>query len=227
MINKPKILIYQNEDTSLLIEYLQANDFAVVSKTFPGIEDALAEKDFDLCILDYYLNASDRLKLLRLATAAEDNKPIIFLSREATYENIVTALTEGADDFIALPCNFAEVIARIQALLRRSGIQIRSIEKVYNIGNTVFDTQTNLLVVNTLKVKLTKKEARIMTILCAHKNEVVSRSLIVKYGWQKDNYFNRQVLHVYMTKLREYLQADTSLDIKTIYGEGYSLCVRA
>ena len=49
MINKPKILIYQNEDTSLLIEYLQANDFTVVSKAFPGIEDALAEKDFDLC----------------------------------------------------------------------------------------------------------------------------------------------------------------------------------
>ena len=53
MINKPKILICQNEDTSLLIEYLQANDFTVVSKAFPGIEDALAEKDFDLCILDY------------------------------------------------------------------------------------------------------------------------------------------------------------------------------
>lgn len=223
MIDKTRILVYQSEDNNALLDYLQANDFNIVTVNPQLLEGALREGYYDLCILDHCPDTFDNLKLLKAAANTSSARPILFISRQSRYEAIIEALNEGADDYIVRPCNYGEVIARIRALIRRSGITVRAVEDEYKLGNTTFNTETGLLIVNGVRLKLSKKEALIMALLFAYKGEVLSRDMLLRQGWQRDDYYNSRALDVYMSKLRGYLRADMTIEIKTISGAGYSL----
>ena len=87
----------------------------------------------------------------------------------------------------------------------------------------MFDTQKQLLTIEGQQTKLTTKESELLALLCAHANEILQRDFALKTIWIDDNYFNARSMDVYITKLRKYLKADSSIEIIDIHGKGYKL----
>ena len=94
---------------------------------------------------------------------------------------------------------------------------------MYKIGRFTFDTQKQVLAIDDKSTKLTTKESELLSLLCAHVNEILERNFALKTIWIDDNYFNARSMDVYITKLRKHLKDDPSIEIINIHGKGYKL----
>ena len=94
---------------------------------------------------------------------------------------------------------------------------------MYKIGKFTFDTQKQVLMIEDKITKLTTKESELLSLLCAHVNEILERNFALKTIWIDDNYFNARSMDVYITKLRKHLKDDPSIEIINIHGKGYKL----
>ena len=94
---------------------------------------------------------------------------------------------------------------------------------MYKIGKFTFDTQKQVLMFEDKVTKLTTKESELLSLLCAHVNEILERNFALKTIWIDDNYFNARSMDVYITKLRKHLKDDPSIEIINIHGKGYKL----
>ena len=93
----------------------------------------------------------------------------------------------------------------------------------YKLGNFFFDTQKQTLTIGDKVTKLTTKECELLSLLCAHANEILERNYALKTIWVDDNYFNARSMDVYITKLRKLLKDDPGIEIINIHGKGYKL----
>ena len=149
--------------------------------------------------------------------------PIIFLTAKSLKEDILEGFKIGADDYITKPFSMEELVFRIEAILRRvKGKKGKEIT-MYKIGKFTFDTQKQVLMIDDTATKLTTKESELLSLLCAHVNEILERNFALKTIWIDDNYFNARSMDVYITKLRKHLKADPSIEIINIHGKGYKL----
>lgn len=147
--------------------------------------------------------------------------PIMFISSAAENMNIVTAMTMGADDFIAKPFDLGVMVAKIQALLRRSydfAADIGTIE----LRGAVLNTGDATLTYNGERIDLTKNEYRILETLFESRGKVVSRETLMNKLWETDSYVDENALSVNIMRLRKKLeQAGLSDFITTKVGRGY------
>lgn len=147
--------------------------------------------------------------------------PIMFISSMSDNMNIVTAMTMGADDFIAKPFDLGVLVAKIQALLRRSydfAADIGTIE----VRGAVLNTGDATLTFNGRKIDLTKNEYRILETLFESRGKVVSRETLMNKLWETDSYVDENALSVNIMRLRKKLeQAGLSDFIGTKVGRGY------
>lgn len=146
--------------------------------------------------------------------------PIIFLSSADDQMNQVMAMSMGADDFIAKPFDLTILLAKIQALLRRSyqyGHQATS----FSLGDRRFLPVENLIE-GTPNVLLTPNESRILLLLLEQRGKVVARETIIEALWQSDEFIDNNTLAVNMTRLRKKL-ASSGIDdlIQTVKNKGY------
>ena len=149
--------------------------------------------------------------------------PIIFISAADFDQNAVRALMIGADDYLTKPFSMEELLLRIEAILRRvKGKKMKDIP-FYKLGNFLFDTQKQTLAIGDKVTKLTTKECELLSLLCAHANEILERNYALKTIWVDDNYFNARSMDVYITKLRKLLKDDPGIEIINIHGKGYKL----
>ena len=180
---------------------------------------------YDLFIVDIMmerLSGFDFAKRLRNSSTTEET-PIIFCSALNGEDDTVMGLNIGADDYITKPFSMEELVFRIEAILRRvKGKKGREIT-MYKIGNFTFDTQKQVLMIGDKITKLTTKESELLSLLCAHVNEILERNYALKTIWIDDNYFNARSMDVYITKLRKHLKDDPSIEIINIHGKGYKL----
>lgn len=147
--------------------------------------------------------------------------PIIFISSMSDNMNIVMAMNMGGDDFIAKPFDLTVMVAKVQALLRRSysfGGSMNVIEHqgiILNLSDATLEYQQT-------KIELTKNEFKIMQLLLENKGKIVSRYDIMERLWQSDSYIDDNTLTVNVTRLRKRL-SDMNLSnfIKTKKGIGY------
>ena len=86
-------------------------------------------------------------------------------------------------------------------------------------------SQRQILSIGEKQTKLTTKESELLSLLCAHANDVLQRELALKTIWIDDNYFNARSMDVYITKLRKHLKDDPSIEINNVHGKGYRLIV--
>lgn len=222
----PRILIYQDEDCSIMADYLQFYGFDVITSTEEDIAQKIKECNYDLCILGHYkTNLPGDLRLLSALRKIDNKVPVIFISDQARYEYVLEAFDAGVDDYIIRPYNLEELIRRIKAILRRCGIKVRAIELTYQIGNYVFNTENNTLTIDNVEINLTNKESKTLALLCAYKDELLSRKILMQHIWTDDNYFNKRSLDVHMCNLRNYLKMDKRVVIETKRGVGYSLVI--
>lgn len=222
----PRILVYQDEDCSIMTDYLQFYGFDVITSTEEDIIPKIKSCNYDLCILSHYkANLPGDLRLLTALRKVDNKAPVILVSDQSRYEYILDAFDAGVDDYVIRPYNLEELIRRIKAVLRRCGVKVRAIELTYQIGKYVFNTEDNTLVINGAETKLTSKESKTLALLCAYQNELLPRKVLMQHIWTDDNYFNKRSLDVHMCNLRNYLKMDKRISIETRRGIGYSLVI--
>lgn len=149
------------------------------------------------------------------------NVPIIFISSSADNMNIVMAMNMGADDFIAKPFDANVLIAKVQALLRRS-YDFAASSPVLSHRGAFLNTGDNSLVYDGVKIDLTKNEYRILLCLLESKGKVVSREKLMERLWETDSFVDENALSVNINRLRKKLDSAGLEDfISTKFGVGY------
>lgn len=147
--------------------------------------------------------------------------PIIFISSAADNMNIVMAMNMGADDFIAKPFDQSVLIAKTQALLRRT-YDFASVVSVIEHRGALLHTGDNTLTYQNEKIPLTKNEYRILLSLMENKGKVVSRERLMEQLWETDSFVDENTLTVNVGRLRKKLDsAGLNEFITTKFGVGY------
>ena len=149
--------------------------------------------------------------------------PIIFLTAKSMKEDTLRGFDIGADDYITKPFNMEELVARINAVLRRSSLVSESHYDDIKIGAFIFNPKKQILSKDDFSVNLTTKESELLTLLFKNKNDILERNHALKAIWGDDNYFNGRSMDVYIAKLRKYLKHDEKIQIINVHGRGFKL----
>ena len=226
MEEKLRILLCEDDENlgMLLREYLQAKgyDADLCPDGEQGYKAFLRNK-YDMCVFDVMMPIKDGFTLAQEVRSANSEIPIIFLTAKTLKEDILEGFKLGADDYITKPFSMEELTLRIEAILRRVRGKKNKERTVYHIGKFTFDTQKQILTFEGVPTKLTTKESELLSLLCAHANEILQRDFALKTIRIDDNYFNARSMDVYITKLRKHLKPDPSIEIINIHGKGYKL----
>ncbi|MEJ6505115.1 MAG: response regulator transcription factor [Crocinitomicaceae bacterium] len=222
---KIKILLVE-DDVNLgvvISDHLKSTDYDVVCAE-DGAEGLVKfnEGDFNLCILDVMLPKLDGFSLAQDIRKVNAEIPILFLTAKSMTEDKIKGFEAGGDDYLTKPFSLQEFQLRVKALLKRVRIETKKVEEMlFSMGNYTYDTENQVLSINNLPKTLTKKEAQILKLLYRHKNQVISREIILKGVWGQDDYFVGRSLDVFITKLRKYFSGDPRIIISNLHGVGF------
>ena len=197
------------------VPYLTAGDCAEAEKT-------LREKSVDLVVLDRMLPDGDGLDLCR-KIRERYQIPVLLLSALGEVEDRVEGLNSGADDYLPKPFQFAELIARVRALLRRpnTGPKKTSDEEI-NSGNLRILPQQRRVYQSGDEVELTPKEFELLHFLVAQKGRVFSKDDLVSHLWGSDFDGFTNTVEVHISALRQKLGDEKRRMIRTVRGVGYA-----
>ncbi len=209
---------------SRLKEYLESKNFWVDEAKIPKeAYNLFYWQKYNLCLFDIKLAAHDVFMLAKKIRAKDNNVPIIFLV--STNENILKGFNTGADDCIQKPFNPAELLVRIEAVLRRSSQNTEDNTVEFTIGKYFFNKDKRTLIKGEHLYKLTPKETQLMHLLVLNKNKLLERSFALKTIWREDSHFTGRSMDVFITKLRKYIQHDNKLEIINVHGSGFKLVI--
>ncbi len=227
-MSKLRVLVVEDDPNlgTLLTEYLKAKNFETTLAT-NGQEgyDKYKEKEYDLLLLDVMMPVKDGFTLAQEIRSVDANVPIIFLTARSMKEDTLKGFEAGADDYLAKPFTMEVLLARINAVLRRSGALDQAEEKVFQVGEFVFDSEHQLLKRFGDERKLTTKESGLLMLLAKNRGKVLDRDAALRFLWGDDNYFNGRSMDVYIAKLRKYLKEDEKVEIVNVHGQGFKLLV--
>lgn len=195
------------------LEAVCAEDFRDVLGEFARVQPHLVLLDITLPFFNGYHWCGEIRRLSRV--------PIIFISSAADNMNIVMAMSMGADDFIAKPFDGSVLMAKIQALLRRS-YDFAAATPLLEHRGAFLDTGDNSLTYGGERIALTKNEYRILLCLMENKGRVVSREKLMERLWETDSFVDENTLTVNVGRLRKKLDAAGLAGfIATKFGVGY------
>ena len=223
-----RILLIEDDENLgyVLKEYLQMHDYEVdwVTDGEKGISK-FQENRYDLSVIDIMLPKVDGFSVAEQIRRINDNVPFIFLTAKTLKVDKLKGFNHGCDDYIVKPVDEELLIARINAVIRRTATQpaLDFSSSVYQIGRSEFDYQNRTITTDGFSHQITEKEATLLRMLCEHKNKLLDRRRALEAIWGDPNYFNRRSMDVYITKLRKYLQADPEVTIKNVHGRGFVL----
>lgn len=222
-----RILITEDDPNlgQILSEYLELKGFqTLLCKDGEEGGKMFAREKFDLCILDLMMPKKDGFTLASEIRAKDEETPIIFLTAKSMQEDIIKGFKIGADDYITKPFSMEELLARIQAVIKRtSGSRADDFPQEYVLGGIKYYYTENRLVKPAGEIKLTTKENELLRIFLENLNKTVDRSVALKRIWKDDSYFNARSMDVYIAKLRKHLKDIENLKILTIHGEGFRM----
>jgi two-component system response regulator PhoP len=180
---------------------------------------AANEYPLDIAVVDLGLPKLSGLDLIRKARAAGKKFPILILTARDRWQDKVEGLDAGADDYVAKPFHFQEVLARMQALLRRSGGWASS---SLTCGPVVLDTRAQTVTVDGRPVDLTTFEYRILEHMMLRAGDVISKTELTERLYDQDFERDSNVIEVFIGRLRRKLDPDETLHpIETLRGRGY------
>ncbi len=228
MKSSPSILLAEDDENLgyILKEYLEMNDYTVLL-----VQDGEAavmlfnQHDFDICILDVMMPKLDGFGAAKQIKRINEHIPIMFLTAKSLKVDKLKGFKIGADDYIVKPIDEEELIARINAVVRRTKMAtVRPLEQTtFHIGNYLFDYSNQQLIINQTKNVITTKEAEILKALCENQGRILERKATLRALWGESDYFNRRSMDVFISKLRKYLRHDPNIKIRNVHGKGFVL----
>jgi len=179
----------------------------------------LSLNSYDLVLLDLGLPDADGRELLRRLRAAEIRLPVLILTARGSVEDRVRGLNEGADDYLGKPFAFSELVARINALLRR-GHHDRAL--TLKVGDLELDVPRRQLRRGERRIELTAREFGVLELLMRHAGEIVTRTMLAEHVWG-DHYDSlSNLIEVFINRLRRKIEEDSAPRLlHTIRGAGY------
>lgn len=219
-----KILVVEDEKkvAGFIKRGLEEDSYQVVV-THDGVDGLklALEEDYSLVILDVMLPKKDGLTVIKELRAAGRLVPVLMLTARDTTEDIVSGLDAGSDDYLTKPFAFAELLARVRALLRR-GEQDRGAEILF--ADLRLDPVAHKVWRGGTEIDLTAKEYGLLEYMMRNPETVLSRAMIAEHVWDYafDSFTN--IIDVYVNYLRKKVDKDyPSKLIHTVRGQGYIL----
>jgi DNA-binding response OmpR family regulator len=221
-----KILLVEDDANlgSITSQYLKAKGFNCHWEENGELGyQSFVKNEYDLVILDVMMPVKDGFSTAKDIRGIDKNIPIIFLTAKSMKEDTLKGFEIGGDDYITKPFNMDELVARINAILKRVSTDSNSYFDDLEIGKLTFNPKMQILSMGDFSVTLTTKESDLLTLLYRNKNNILDRNHALKAIWGDDNYFNGRSMDVYIAKLRKYLKQDDQIQIINVHGMGFKL----
>jgi len=181
---------------------------------------------FDCLIIDRILPGADGLEIVDALRKKGDETPILILSALDKVEDRVAGLKRGGDDYLTKPFAFAELLARVEALLRRA--DPGKVETHLQVGDLELDLLSRLVTVAGAPVELQPREFQLLSYLMRHEGQVVTRTMLLENVWEYNFDPQTNVVDVHISRLRQKLDPDGDTKrIETVRGAGYRLVADA
>ncbi|MDR2832404.1 MAG: response regulator transcription factor [Streptococcaceae bacterium] len=220
-----KLLLVEDEPfISLPMEQMLKKEKYVIDVAMDGQVgfDFALTNSYDLIILDIMLPKMNGLEILTAIRQNNIQTPVLLLTAKSQVSDKIKGLDAGADDYLAKPFDFQELLARVRALLRRN-VELEETNYL-TFGNVCLDLSTNEMKNDSLRTQITLKEAPILALLIRRQKSTTSKELIIHKVWPYDCDVLENVVEQYISNLRKSLaQIKADIKIKTIRGLGYRL----
>jgi len=220
------LLVEDDEDIGEMLQLsLQSNDIAVrwcvdVMKA----QECLHDSTPDIILLDWMLPGISGPDWVKFLKNQEENKriPIIMLTARSAEEDKISGLETGADDYVTKPFSVQELIARMKAVLRRSGVNSET--DIISIGPLFIDPSSHRVAINNIDVMMSPTEYKLLYFFASNPNKVFSRNQLLDNVWGDNVYVEDRTVDVHIRRLRRILDAQGCAElVQTVRGFGYKL----
>lgn len=220
-----RLLLVEDEDeiAEYVAQGLREEGF-IVERAANGHdgEKAICGSKWDLVILDWWLPGPNGMALLSTLRSKDTSTPVLFLTARDAVRERVDALRAGADDYLCKPFAFEELLARADALVRRSARGATE----WRYEDVILDMSTNNAQRAGISLPLTAREQALLLFFLRHPGEDLSRSLLYEHVWHDEFDGLSNTLEVHVMELRRKLEALGPRIIQTVRGKGYRLGAR-
>jgi DNA-binding response OmpR family regulator len=229
MEKKIRILVVEDDPNlgSLLTEYLIAKGHqATLAENGQKGFELFFKNQYDFLVLDVMMPVKDGFTLAQEIRKVNKDVPILFLTAKSMKEDTLEGFKAGADDYMTKPFSMDELLARMNAILRRiRGANDPDENPIFSLGHIKFDHKKQELNHDGQVQRLTTKENELLKLLAGNTNSIVERNFALTAVWGDDSYFNGRSMDVYIAKLRKYLASDPRVEIVNIHGRGFKLII--
>ncbi len=217
-----RALVIEDEPTlrSQIVSELRTQGFAI-DETGDGVEGRYlaTEMPVDIAIVDLGLPGANGIEIIRAVRDQDRRYPILILTARTRWQDKVEGLEAGADDYLVKPFHVPELMARVRALLRRSGGWADS---TLHFDGLSIDTRSQQVCIDDTVVNLTAFEYRVLEYLALHAGDVISKTMLLEHLYDEDSDHDPNILEVFVKRLRQKLDPNKQLNpIETQRGRGY------
>jgi two-component system, OmpR family, response regulator CssR len=229
MNNSRKILLVEDDESLgyLLSEYLKMKSFDIRwEKNGISALDTLKKDYFDLIILDVMMPEMDGFTLANKIKQQFTEIPFIFLTARSLKIDVLKGFSLGAVDYLKKPIDEEELVVRLNTLLNTLSVKksVSNDSNVFLLGDYIYKKDQLQLVYKDDSIqKLTFRENKLLYLLVLKQNELCTHKEILNSIWGKNDFFNKKSLNVFISRLRKYLNKDTSISIENIHNLGFVL----
>lgn len=218
-----KILIIEDDERTRLFIQKGLKEAGFLTEMANNGEDGLwkaSSGDFDLIVSDIMMPKLDGISLLKKLRDSNVNTPVLFLSAKSDTEARIAGLEGGADDYLVKPFSFTELLARVNAILRRSTAQVKN--NILSIDDLELNLKTKKVTRGGKTINIQPLEFSLLAFLIEHKGSVVSKTMIIEGVWDFNFDPQTNVIESRICRLREKIDRPFNKKlIQTIRGFGY------
>lgn len=225
----PRLLIVEDDpelSTGLLL-YLESQGYEVtlVNDGEKGLQQAVSLPGFDLIVLDARLPGRSGFDVLREARSQGVSTPVLMLTGLGGHDDKMRGFELGADDYLTKPFSTEELLARVQAILRRSQDDSEEATGTYNVGGLRVNLADKEVTRDSEEISLTDLEFRLLRYLLLHRGRTATREQILRDVWGLPSDVETRTIDRHVNALRKIMDGEDedSWAIKSVYGIGYKL----
>ncbi len=229
MSKKLNILLAEDDENlgHLLHTFIKTKGFdADLARNGKSAFEKFTGGNYDFCIFDVMMPEMDGFTLAKEIREIDKKVPILFLTAKSMKEDKLEGFAIGADDYLTKPFSMDELLARINAILRRVESGNENEDALLMVGKIKYEPELRLLHLSEGVKKLTTKENQLLKLLVKNENEILDRQATLRAIWGDDNYFNGRSMDVYIAKLRKLLKEDEAIEIMNVHGKGFKFLVK-